>query len=167
MPQVIAIVVLLVLAVMFAQATRDSPPDKRIVELTTRHAEQQAAQNQRLSALQQQWQTERSELYQQRDQLEAERRDLAMERQREPIIAQSILQIGTLALGLLPLAVCALLLRRAHDPDDTDTVAETLVTDLMSPHPVLLAREVSPDLKAGRLGSTGDEPPPRLEPPSP
>ena len=76
-PQVIAIVVLRVLAVMFAQATRDSPADKRIVELTTRQAEQQVVQNQRLAALQQQWQTERSELYQQRDQLEAERRDLA------------------------------------------------------------------------------------------
>ena len=167
MPKVIAIVVLLVLAVMFIQAMRGSPADERIVELTTRHAEQQVFQNQRLAALQQQWQTERSDLYQQRDQLEAERKDLAVERQREPIIAQSIQQVGTLALGLLPLAVCALLLRRTHDPDEADTVAETLVTDLMSPHPVLLAREVSPDPTAGQLGSVGDEPPTRLEPPSP
>lgn len=133
----ILLAALLGVAALFAvHSVQNRPLDQRIIELTTKHAEQQASQNDRLAELQKQWQAERTELSHQRDQLESDRKDLEIWRQREPLIAQSILQIGTLALALLPLAVCALLLRTSQEPE-ANQIAETLVTDLMSSRPLV------------------------------
>ncbi|MEK6259911.1 MAG: hypothetical protein AABP62_14925 [Planctomycetota bacterium] len=155
----------------------ENPIDRRVVELATKHAEQQATQSRQMAELQKQWQTERSELNQQRDRLEAERRELANQREREPVIAQSIHQLGTLALCLLPLIVCALLLRKSNEPDQGDGIAETLISDLMSRNPVLfpttLPAPSSPELPApssadeasSRLVPADPEPPSIEEPP--
>lgn len=183
MKQLIAVVVVLFLILLaLPSGPPTHPAEPQLLEQATRHAEQQAAQlehqavqNERLVALQQQWQAERAELYQQRDDLESarrdlavERRELAMEQQREPIVAQSILQLGTLVLGLLPLSVCLLLLRRSQDPTESDAVAETLVDDLMSASPLVCTRELpSPAPTVGRLGSAGNDSSLPLEPPSP
>jgi len=167
MARVIAVVVILGLAAVSYQGLTRVMPDERLAELATKHAQQQAAQNERLSELQRQWQAERSELYQQRDQLEADRQQLAIDRQREPIIAQSIAQVGTLALALLPLAVCFLLLRRPAEPGDSEAVAETLVSDLMSANPQLIVPELPAADPDRRLGPTGSETSSQLEPPFP
>ena len=77
---------------------------------------------------------------------------------REPLIAASIQEVGTLALCLLPLAVCALLLWKSNRPDDGNAIAETLVTDLMAAKPMLFGRGLpapATDGKpAGRLTAT-------------
>lgn len=147
MPRLALIVALLALAATICVVMLQmGPADPRLLEMATRHVQQQAVQNERLAELQRQWQTERAELYEQRDQLESERRQLAIDRQREPIIAESILQVGTLALALLPLAFGIVLLRRSQEPDSSEVISETLVSDLLSHQPVLSARE-----SAGRL----------------
>ena len=119
-----------------------SPPvtgehERKVLELANRHAEQQSVQSRQMAELQKQWQTERTQLNEQRDRLSAERQDIALQRQREPLVAQSIQQVGTLALCLLPLIVCALLLRKSNEPEDGNAIAETLVSDLMSAKPTL------------------------------
>ena len=167
MPQLIGLVVLLTLGGLWlGSGTSETPVDRRSVELSVRQTELQSAQNERLAALQQQWQAERTELYQQRDQLETDRRDLALDRQRAPVIAQSIQQVGMLALSLLPLAVCALLLWRVQESDDANAVAETLMSDLMSPHPILFGQESQQPL-VGLLGPASDPPNLKLESPRP
>lgn len=107
--------------------------DSRLVEMAARHVQEQANQNERLADLQRQWQSERTELFQQRDQLESDRKQLASERQRAPVIAESISLIGTLALALLPLSVCALLLHQSERSDRDATLSEILIADLSSP----------------------------------
>ena len=76
-------------------------------------------------------------------------------REREPLIAESIKQIGILTLCLLPLIVGALLLRRSNEPDDGNVIAETLVTDMMSAKSKLFASALpapsSKDKPAGHL----------------
>lgn len=169
MPQLIGLMVLVTLGGLWlGSGTSETPVDRRSLELSVRHAELQSAQNERLAALQQQWQAERAELYQQRDQLEADRRDLAVDRQQAPIVAESIEQLGMLALSLLPLAVCALLLWRVQESDDANAVAETLVADLMSPRPTLFRQDspTSPS-PSGRLGSADHQPHLKLESPHP
>ncbi len=137
-----------------------NPLDPRVVELATKHAEQQAVQSRQMAELQKQWQTERTDLNEQRNRLELERREIALQRQREPVIAQCIQQLGLLALCLVPLVVCALLLRKANEPDDGNAIAETLVSDLMSPHPTLFAPALHApsvdDKPAGHLPSVAE-----------
>lgn len=165
MPRIIGALVLASLGgLLFTAAAWNPPVDRRIVELTHRHAEQQTAQNERLANLQQQWQRERADLYRERDLLEVERRELDRQRQREPVVAQSILQVGTLAMALLPLAVCVLLLRRPPTTDEGNAIAETLVEDLMSPHPTLLIPQPS-DPTQKPLGAARPESSPKLESP--
>ena len=142
-----------------------SPPvtsehERKVLELANRHAAQQSLQSRQMADLQKQWQTERTQLNEQRDRLEAERQEIAVQRQREPLIAESIQQVGTLALCLLPLIVCALLLRKSNEPDDGNVIAETLVSDLMSAKPTLfvpvLPAPSSNDKPAGRLTSAAE-----------
>ena len=151
-----------VLLLALAWGCRESPPvmsehERQVLELTNRHAEQQAVQSRQMAELQKQWQTERTDLNEQRNRLEVERQQIALQRVRDPLIAQSIQQVGMVALCLMPLIVCALLLRKANEPDDGNAIAETLVTDLMSAKPTLFAPALpapsADDKPAGHLGS--------------
>ena len=148
--------VLLVLGCLESSPS-DHEHEKKVIELANKHAEQQSVQSRQMSDLQKQWQTERTSLNEQRDQLETERHDLAIQLQREPLIAESIKQVGILTLCLLPLIVCALLLRRSNEPEDGNVIAETLVTDMMSAKPTLFAPALpapsSKDKPAGHLTS--------------
>ena len=143
-----------------------SPPvtnehERKVLELANRHAEQQSVQSRQMAELQKQWQTERTHLNEQRDRLEVERQDIAIQRQREPLIAESIQQVGTLALCLLPLIVCALLLlRKSNEHEDGNAIAAMLVSDLMSAKPTLfvpaLPAPSSNDKPAGHLTSAAE-----------
>ncbi|MEQ9066228.1 MAG: hypothetical protein RLO18_05865, partial [Gimesia chilikensis] len=114
-------------------------PDEnsRVAELATQQLERQADQNRRMSELQQEvasgsrelveadanarqemvtlqreMQTERNEIGHQRDQLEAERREIADRRNRDPIIAAAITRVAFVVVSLLPLLICWLLLQQ-------------------------------------------------------
>ena len=157
----VCVAMLMLALVLGCQKTSaTSEHERKVLELANRHAEQQSLQSRQMAELQKQWQTERTQLNEQRDRLEVERQELAIQRQREPLIAESIQQVGTLALCLLPLIVCALLLRRSNEPEDGNAIAETLVTDLMSAKPTLFAPALpaptSDDKPAGHLTSAAE-----------
>ena len=92
-----------------------------------------------LAALQRDLQQDQAEVGRQRDQLETDRRQIAEQRHRDPLIAAAITSIGLILACLLPLLLCWALLRRPPlDGEAEAALAEFLVQDLMSDHPVLL-----------------------------
>ena len=140
-------------------------PDEnsRVAELATQQLERQADQNRRMSELQQEvasgsrelveadanarqemvtlqreMQTERNEIGHQRDQLEAERREIADRRNRDPIIAAAITRVAFVVVSLLPLLICWLLLQQKVEPADKNDITELLLDDLVSSEPRLM-----------------------------
>jgi ElaB/YqjD/DUF883 family membrane-anchored ribosome-binding protein len=74
-----------------------------------------------------------------RDQLEQERKQIAAQRHRDPIVAASIQTVGLIMAALLPLVVCIFVIRQMcrAEPDDA-AVASLLVTELTAERPLLL-----------------------------
>lgn len=74
-----------------------------------------------------------------RDELEQERRQIAEQRHRDPIVAATIQTVGLIIACLLPLLVCVFVIRQMNraEPDDA-AVAELLVCELTSDQPKLL-----------------------------
>ena len=113
---------------------------RHLAEATQQFVSQDAAARQQLLAAQEnlnsQLQQQRATIDAGRDALEQERRLLAAERQREPILAASIESLGLILACLLPLALCGLLLWRLGrvEPDDA-AMAELLVCELTSEQP--------------------------------
>ncbi len=100
--------------------------------------------------LQQESHTERVLLDQQRQDLEADRRQLARERYWDPLISQTIAGCGLLLACLLPLVACLYLLRHLQSSSGDETVLnELLVSELVSERPLLLppASETPPALE--------------------
>jgi len=139
-----------------------SSGDDRLVELSRQSTERQAEQNRLVEAnnrqvleatnklveadaksrtenieLHRQIEVERSGVNQQRDALEQERRQIAAERNRDPIIAESIQAAVGLIAAILPLLVCLVLLRGLFHKPDGESLAEILIEDLVSQHPLL------------------------------
>lgn len=137
--------------------------DARIAQMAVEQANRQAEQSKQTTELQQQVaagarelvkadsearrelvtlqrdvQSERAEVGQQRDSLEAERRSIAAARHRDPIIAQSVAACGAIVSCLLPLVLCWWLLRGPTAETENDTVGDLLIKDLVSDKPVLL-----------------------------
>ncbi len=137
--------------------------DERLVQLSEKAADRQAAQNQEMTklnrevaestkrlvtadaesrkelvSLQRDLQVEQSEIGDQRDQLEAERKQIAEQRHRDPIIANAITGIGVLLACLAPLLLCWYLLRGVRDESDDAIVADVLIEELSSSQPRLL-----------------------------
>ena len=140
-------------------------PDEnsRVAELATQQLKRQADQNRRMSELQQEvasgsrelveadanarqemvtlqreMQTERNEIGHQRDQLEAERREIVDSRNRDPIIAAAITRVAFVVVSLLPLLICWLLLQQKVEPADKNEITELLLDDLVSSEPRLM-----------------------------
>lgn len=103
-----------------------------------------------------------------RDQLEQERKQIAAERHRDPIVAASIQTIGLIVAALLPLVVCIFVIRQMcrAEPDD-GAVAELLVAELTTDQPVLLPGPVlrpAPALEHHACRRLPDEPAPDVQP---
>ena len=128
---------------------RDAPDlrDQRLADFARQAMTEQHAQNDRiadlLSAQQQlnsQLDLQRAEIHAGRDQLEVDRRELAVQRQREPVIAAAVEATGLLLAAILPLLVCICVIRQmSHAEPDHAAVAELLVTELTSLEPRLLS----------------------------
>ena len=92
-----------------------------------------------MAAIQRDLQQSQTEIGRQRDQLEVERRQIAAERFWDALLGNSITAAATLLACLLPLLLCWALLRRpSHDHEADAALAEFLVQELTSSHPVLL-----------------------------
>jgi len=74
-----------------------------------------------------------------REQLEQERKQIATQRHRDPIVAASIQTVGLIVAALLPLIICVYVIRQMSrtEPDD-GAVAELLVSELTAERPLLL-----------------------------
>jgi TolA-binding protein len=139
--------------------------NKQLAEMAERHLDRQAEQNQQMAKLQEELvagsrqlveadakareeivalhrdvQAERTEIGQQRDALENDRRQIAEQRHRDPIIANAITGFGLLLACLLPLVLCWYLLHRPVEAADSQVVAEVLLEDLVSGNPLLIPR---------------------------
>ncbi|WP_278471793.1 hypothetical protein [Gimesia maris] len=149
--------------ILLTVAGCSSDENSRVAELATQQLERQSAQNQRMAELQQEvasgsrelveadarsrqemvtlqreMQTERNEIGHQRDQLEAERREIADTRNRDPIIAAAITRVAMVVVSLLPLLICWLLLSQKIEPADDQQMTELLLEDLISAEPRLM-----------------------------
>jgi hypothetical protein len=153
-----------------------SSGDERLAELSSQSAERQAEQNRLVEAnnrqvleatnklveadasgrtenneLHHQIEAERTAVNQQRDVLEQERRQIAAERVRDPIVAESIEAVAGLIAAILPLLVCLFLLRGLFYRSDQEALADVLIEDLVARRPLLgtpdalLFRAESPD----------------------
>jgi hypothetical protein len=139
--------------------------DERLVKMATEHETCQAEQNQHMADLQKQvaegskrlieadaqsrekflamqdnLRSDQAAIGKQRDALEADRREIAAERNRDPIIAATIMEVGQYLACLLPLILASYLvyaMRHTANQDDA-LVAEFLVTDAVAEHPLLL-----------------------------
>lgn len=130
---------------------------ERIATLSQEHARQQAEQSLRMADLQEELtagsralveadasargeiiglqrdiQSERAEIDHQRDKLEVERKQLADERRRAPVISASITSIGLILACLLPLLVCITLLSSRGDSVDDQSVWQVLLDEAAS-----------------------------------
>ncbi len=92
-----------------------------------------------LTALQRDLQQDQAEVGRQRDQLENDRRDMASQRHRDPLMAAAITNIGLILACLLPLLLCVFILRTVRDPPTSeDALTELLVDEIVAEKPLLL-----------------------------
>jgi hypothetical protein len=117
-------------------------------------ADRQADQNREIArlvesqqAVQQGIDAERGRLDQQRSALEDERRVIARDRIRDPIIANALIGGIILAACALPLLLALYIWRGTRDqaPDDA-ALSELLVQELVADQPLLLPRRAPPAL---------------------
>ena len=90
-------------------------------------------------ALQRDMQQGQADLGRQRDQLEQDRRQYAEQRNRDPILANTILDVGTILACLLPLLLGIALVLGLRDQTQSDSaLTEILVEEIAGDRPVLL-----------------------------
>ncbi len=163
-----------------------SSPDERLVEMAKAHEARQAEQSQQmarmqhevaegsrtlveadakareeLTAMQHELRSDQADIGHQRDQLETERREIATQRNRDPIVAAAITNVGVVVACLLPLLVCVYVLWSAGRRSESDAaVTELLVQELVSERPMLLPSPRGPALRADREACAGGLLPP-------
>lgn len=98
---------------------------------------------------------QQSAIYTGHEQLEQDRRDIAEQRQRDPIIAAVIQNIGLVIACLLPLLVAVQVIwqMQSQEPDHA-AVAELLTMELTSEEPLLLP---GPRLRQGTLAQEDEK----------
>jgi hypothetical protein len=91
-------------------------------------------------ALQRELQSEQARQGQKRDDLEAERRQIANQRHRDPLLAAALTDVGMTLACLLPLLLCGYLFHSLRQEPNDHELAELLTTELVSDAPMLLPR---------------------------
>jgi hypothetical protein len=115
--------------------------NQQVIDATKRLVEADAQGRKETIELHRQIEADRSGVNQQRDALEQERRQVADQRNRDPIIAESILAAAGLIAAILPLAVCLYLLRGMFHKSDDEAMAEVLIQELVAQRPLLAGPE--------------------------
>jgi hypothetical protein len=111
----------------------------QVAEASRQLVEADAKSRTEIVALQRDLQQGQTELGRQRDQLEDDRRRFADQRNRDPIIANTLTTVGTTIACLLPLVLGIYLARGLRDPSQVDsTLTEILIEEIATNKPVLL-----------------------------
>ena len=91
------------------------------------------------ATLQKELQTERTNINQQLSKIEEERRAMAKQRGRDPIIAQTIGAVGLTLACLLPLLLAGYVIYALNrSSDDNDALSELLIMEMTADRPLLL-----------------------------
>jgi hypothetical protein len=131
---------------MAEQSIQIAEASKRLVEADSQ-ARQEMLQAQ--AALQEEIQLARNNVDRQRDLLESERREIAGQRHRDPIVAESIGAVGLGIACLLPLVLAGYIvhcLRRNMDSDEA--LSELLIMEIAGEQPGILTSSLN---QAGRI----------------
>ena len=125
------------------QNKRLAEQSKLIAEASRRLVEGDAEARKDLLAAQKQLSSElhseRAGIDRQRDKLEQERRNIAAQRHRDPIVARAIGAVGLTLACLLPLLLAAYVIRAVNrDGDDSAALSELLVMEITAERPLLL-----------------------------
>jgi hypothetical protein len=113
-------------------------PDARLAAFAEKSVDQQAQQNAALAKTTEDVHVERSSLNQQQEALEEDRRDIASQRVREPLIANALVAVGLLLACLAPLLICVYALKQAGESPPEQELGTLLVEELTSEEPQLL-----------------------------
>jgi hypothetical protein len=111
--------------------------NQQVIDATKKLVEADAQSRRDNIQLQQNLQTERTGINQQRDALERESREIADRRNRDPIVAESIKAAAGLIVAALPLVICLFLVRGLFGKSDDEAVADVLVEELLAHDPIL------------------------------
>jgi hypothetical protein len=117
--------------------------NRQVLEATNKLVEADAKSRTENNDLHRQIESERSGVNRQRDALEQERREIALDRHRDPIIAESIQGTAAIIAAILPLLVCLFLLHGLFHRSDEEAIADVLIEDLVSQHPLIGASEAT------------------------
>lgn len=118
--------------------------NREVIEASRKLVEADAQSRKEFIVLQQAIQQERSALVHQQDLIDAERKQLAQERHRDPILAAAITNAALLVAVAVTLAFCWFLLKRLGMDSDTETMRDLLVTEVISGRPFLLPGPSAP-----------------------
>jgi uncharacterized protein YcfL len=126
---------------MAAQSVQIAEASKRLVEADSK-ARQEMLQAQ--AALQDEIQGARNNVDRQRDLLESERREIADQRYRDPIVAESIGAVGLTIACLLPLMLAGYVVHcLRHTVDSDEALSELLVMELAGEQPGVLTSSLN------------------------
>jgi hypothetical protein len=113
--------------------------NREVAEAARRLVESDGQSRKEFAALQRQIQDERLALLRQREAMEAELKQLAQQRHRDPIIAAALVQVAFLVAVAMCLACCWYVLRRLGADSDEAALRDLLLQELVSDQPILLA----------------------------
>jgi hypothetical protein len=140
--------------------------NQRVTEAAQALVEQDATARQEMVAAQrqlsEQFHAERSVIDRERAGLEQERREIATQRQRDPVVAEAVHIVGMLLLCLTPLALAAYALCRLdRGRGDGEELGELLIAELASDTPRLLPSPLlrPAGLEQGRAADANASPP--------
>ena len=130
----------------YEQNLRMADLNKQVAEASKRLVEAEAESREKFLAIQDNLRGDQAAIGKQRDALEADRREIAAQRNRDPIVAAAIIETGLYIACLLPLVLAGYLvyaMRHTASQDDA-IVTEFLVTDIAAEHPMLLGPPPEP-----------------------
>jgi hypothetical protein len=136
-------------------------PDERLAAFAEKSVDQQAQQNAALAKTTEDVHVERSSLNEQQEALEEDRRDIASQRVREPLIANALGAVGLILACLAPLLICVYALQQAGSTSPEQELGTILVEELTAEEPQLLPT-LAPTLHRPEIGAADG--PPLLKP---
>ena len=133
------------------QSQQIAEASKHLVENDSRARKEMIAAH---ATLQKDLQAERANINQQLSELETERREIAKQRGRDPIVARTIAGVGLTLSCMLPLLLAGYVIYSLNQSsDDDDALSEMLVMEItaekpkllpIAPHPVAALEHVPP-----------------------
>lgn len=150
-----------------------SRDDESLTELAQESMRQQARQNEEIAKAsrelveadaqarreliiaQQGLQDQQAEIHAQHSALESERKEIARQRSRDPIVAAAIVTLGTLLAAVAPLVLAWFVLRAVQPHDHDQALGEILAIELTNDKPVLLPPRGEPPVTPRLPGPVG------------